>query len=458
MSDRHAVVDGLSQAEGPLSAELAGLADSILQRCAARGARQAEVSLSSDLGLSVTVRLGEVETIERRQDRGVGITVYFGQQRGTASTADLADASIQATIDQACAIARHTEPDPWAGLADPERLARDWPALDLWHPWQAEADDVVDLALRCETAGRELDRRIDNSDGANVSLGHSLEVYGNSHGFLGTERRSMHSISCSLVARAADGGLQRDYWYDAARAGPDLMAPEAIGRRAAERALARLGARSLSTRQCPVLFVPETARGLIGHFLGAVSGPAQYRKASFLLGQAGNQVLPAFLGLIEQPHLPRGHGSRGFDDEGVATRDSVLVENGVLVRYLLDSYSARRLGLASTANAGGVHNLALQTASPGEDFPALLARMDRGLVVTELMGQGVNPVTGDYSRGASGFWVESGQIAHPVTEVTIAGNLRQMLTGIVAVGADVDRRSHLLTGSLLIDRMTVAGS
>ena len=236
------------------------------------------------------------------------------------------------------------------------------------------------------------------------------------------------------------------------------MAPEAIGRRAAERALARLGARSLSTRQCPVLFVPETARGLIGHFLGAVSGPAQYRKASFLLGQAGNQVLPAFLGLIEQPHLPRGHGSRGFDDEGVATRDSVLVENGVLVRYLLDSYSARRLGLASTANAGGVHNLALQTASPGEDFPALLARMDRGLVVTELMGQGVNPVTGDYSRGASGFWVESGQIAHPVTEVTIAGNLRQMLTGIVAVGADVDRRSHLLTGSLLIDRMTVAGS
>ena len=437
-------------------ARLAELATTILARCASRGASQAEVGLNADLGLSVTVRLGEVETIERRQDSGVGITVYFGQQRGSASTADLADSSIESTIEQACAIARHTQPDPWAGLADPERLACDWPALDLWHPWQAEAEQVVDLALRCEAAGLELDQRIDNSDGGNVSLGHSLDVYANSHGFLGAERRSMHSISCSLVARAEDGGLERDCWYDAARAGADLMAAEAIGRRAAERTLARLGARSLSTRRCPVLYVPETARGLIGHFLAAIGGGAQYRKTSFLLGQVGQVVMSPLVSMIERPHLPRGHGSSGFDDEGVATADSVLVERGVLSRYLLDSYSARRLGLTSTANAGGVHNLVV---APGQDdFAALLARMDRGLVVTELMGQGVNPVTGDYSRGATGFWVENGRIVHPVAEVTIAGNLRQMLAGIVAVGADVDRRSNLTTGSILIDEMTVAGS
>lgn len=455
MSHPPSVTDLSVSTDDDRLARLSGLAGSILERCAAHGASQAQVSLSSDLGLSVTVRLGEVETIERRQDSGVGITVYFGQQRGTASTADLAEASIQATIEHACAIARHTQPDPCAGLADPDRLARQWPELDLWHPWQAEAAQVVDLALRCEAAGRDLDRRIDNSDGASIALGHSLDVYANSHGFLAAERRSMHSISCSLVARADDGGLQRDYWYDAARAGADLMAPEAVGRRAAERTLARLGARSLSTRRCPVLFVPEVARGLIGHFLAAISGGAQYRKSSFLLDQVGQPVLPPFLSMIERPHLPRGHGSAGFDDEGVATADSVLVEDGVLTRYLLDSYSARRLGLASTANAGGVHNLSL---TPGaDDWPALLARMDRGLVVTELMGQGVNPVTGDYSRGATGFWVENGKIAYPVSEVTIAGNLRPMLAGIVAVGNDVDRRANVLTGSILIDEMTVAG-
>lgn len=455
MSLSPSVTDPSVSTDDDRLARLSGLAGNILERCAARGASQAQVSLSSDLGLSVTVRLGEVETIERRQDSGIGITVYFGQQRGTASTADLAEASIQATIEHACAIARHTQPDPCAGLADPDRLARQWPELDLWHPWQAEAAQVVDLALRCEAAGRDLDRRIDNSDGASIALGHSLDVYANSHGFLAAERRSMHSISCSLVARADDGSLQRDYWYDAARAGTDLMAPEAVGRRAAERTLARLGARSLSTRRCPVLFVPEVARGLIGHFLAAISGGAQYRKSSFLLDQVGQPVLPPFLSMIERPHLPRGHGSAGFDDEGVATADSVLVEDGVLTRYLLDSYSARRLGLASTANAGGVHNLSL---TPGaDDWPALLARMDRGLVVTELMGQGVNPVTGDYSRGATGFWVENGKIAYPVSEVTIAGNLRPMLAGIVAVGNDVDRRANVLTGSILIDEMTVAG-
>ncbi len=456
MSNSHAVDASRVDADDERLARLAGLAETILERCAARGASQAQVNLSSDLGLSVSVRLGEVETIERRQDSGVGVTVYFGQQRGTASTADLADASIQATIEQACTIARHTQPDPWAGLADPDRLARQWPSLDLWHPWQAEAEQVVELAQRCEAAGRDLDRRIDNSDGANVSLGHSLDVYANSHGFLGAERRSMHSISCSLVARADDGGLQRDYWYDAARAGAELMAPEAIGRRAAERTLARLGARSLSTRRCPVLYVPEVARGLIGHFLAAISGGAQYRKSSFLLDQVGQPVLPSFVSMIERPHLPRGHGSSGFDDEGVATADSVLVKDGVLTRYLLDSYSARRLGLASTANAGGVHNLSVATGP--DDFAALLARMDRGLVVTELMGQGVNPVTGDYSRGATGFWIENGQIAYPVSEVTIAGNLRRMLAGIVAVGSDVDRRANVLTGSILIDEMTLAGS
>ncbi len=437
------------------AARLADLAAEVLDRCRAGGATEAEVGLSIDQGLEVNVRMGEVETISHTRDRGLSVTVYVGRRKGSASTADLAPASIAATVGHALAIARHTGEDPAAGLADPGRFPTEFPDLDLDHPWSVTAEAAIDLALAAEDAGRAVDRRIANSDGAGVSTGRSVSVLANSAGFLGVERGTRHSISCSLIA-AGDAGMQRDYWYSAARAATDLEDPEAIGRRAAERALARLGARKLGTRECPVLYVPEVARSLIGHLVGAVSGGALYRKASFLLDHAGRTIFPTWFSIREEPHLRRGQGSSVFDADGVATVASDLVRDGVLVRYVLGTYSARRLGLASTGNAGGIHNLVVE---PGNrDFAGLLAEMGTGLVVTELMGQGVNPVTGDYSRGAAGFWVERGEIVHPVEEVTIAGNLREMFAGIAAVGSDVDRRGSILTGSILVGRMTVAGS
>lgn len=438
--------------------QLVNLASDILARCARHGASQAEVSISSDRGLSTTVRLGEVETIERQRDRGVGITVYFGQRKGSASTADLDAGSVETSIEQACAIARYTEPDPAAGLGDPERMAKGaLPDLDLWHPWALEADDAVELARACEAAGLAVDSRISNSDGASVQTGESLGVYANSHGFIGPERTTRHSISCVLVA-GDDAGMQRDYWYDSTRARSDLADPALIGRRAAERTLARLGARPLSTRTCPVLFAPELARGLIGHFVGAVSGGSLYRKASFLLDQLGQPIFPEGVDIVERPFLLRGHASGAFDGDGIATVDSDLIRDGVLQRYVLGSYSARKLGLESTGNAGGIHNLMVSARQPGGDFQQMLAQLGTGLLVTELMGQGVNTVTGDYSRGAAGFWVDNGDIAYPVEEITIAGNLRDMYRRIVAIGSDVDPRSHILTGSILIDQMTIAGS
>jgi PmbA protein len=435
---------------------LSGLARDIVDRCVRQGASQAEVSISSERGLSVSVRMGQIETIERQRDRGVGITVYFGQRKGGASTADLDAGSIETTIVQACAIARHTEPDPCAGLADPARMARTFPDLDLWHPWSLDAERAVELALICEDAGRSLDVRLVNSDGATVQTDESLSVYANSHGFVGPERATRHSVSCALVAESG-GAMQRDYWYDSTRAPGDLADAASIGRKAAERALARLGSRTLATRECPVLFVPETARGLIGHFVGAVSGGSLYRKASFLLDHAGKPVFPGFVDIVERPHLHRGHGSSVFDSDGVATIDSDLVRGGVLARYVLGTYSARKLGLESTGNAGGIHNLRVSGGATEASFGQLVSGMGSGLVVTELMGQGVNTVTGDYSRGAAGFWVENGEIAFPVEEITIAGNLRDMYAGIEAIGSDVDPRSHILTGSILVGRMTLAG-
>ena len=435
---------------------LTELATDILARCARHGASQAEVALSSERGLSATVRLGEVETIERQRDRGVGITVYFGHRKGSASTADLDAASIETSIAQACAIARYTEPDPCAGLADAGRMARTLSDFDLWHPWSIDAERAVELARACESAGLGMDARLRNSDGATVHTAEHLSVYANSHGFIGPERATRHTVSCALVADA-NGAMQRDYWYDSTRSAAEMTPVEAIGRKAAERTLARLGARSLSTRHCPVLFVPETARGLIGHFVGAVSGGALYRKASFLLDYLGKAVFPSFVNIVERPHLPRGHGSCAFDAEGVATTDSYLIRDGVLERYVLGSYSARKLGLESTANAGGIHNLVVTGGEPSGSFKSLLGQMGTGLVVTELMGQGVNSVTGDYSRGAAGFWVENGEIAFPVEEITIAGNLHDMYNGIAAIGDDVDPRSPILTGSILLERMTLAG-
>ncbi|GHA75583.1 metalloprotease PmbA [Cognatilysobacter bugurensis] len=433
---------------------LAGIAQGLLERCRARGATQAEVSCSEEAGLSVNVRMGEVETVESTRDRGIAVTVYFGQRKGSASTADLRDSSLDATVEQACAIARYTEDDTAAGLADATLMATDLRDFDTWHPWAIDADRAVDLALACENAGREVDRRVENSDGASVSSNESLGVYANSHGFVGREHATHHSLGCALIAgRGAD--MQRDGWYSVALAADDLEAASAVGRKAAERAVSRLSPRQIPTGDYPVLFASEIARSLIGHLVGAVSGGALYRRASFLVDSAGTKLFPEWVSIHERPFLPRGLRSGSFDSEGVATRESSLVEDGVLQRYVLGSYSARKLGLQSTGNAGGVHNL--QVAANAGDFESLVRTMGRGLLVTELMGQGVNTITGDYSRGAAGFWVENGQLQYPVDGITIAGNLRGMFEAFEAIGSDVDPRSHVRTGSILVGRMTVAG-
>ena len=438
---------------------LAEISQRLLARARALGASQAEVSCSEERGLNVSVRLGEVETVESTRDRGIGVTVYFGQRKGSASTADLHESSLEATVAQACAIARHTEDDPAAGLADAHLMARphadgSFPDLDTWHPWRLDADEAVDLALACEAAGREADTRVRNSDGASLGSGQSLSVYANSHGFVGRERETRHSLGVALIAGQGDG-MQRDGWYSVGVARGDLEAPAAIGRRAAERAVARLDPRRAPTGEYPVLFSADVARSLVGHLLGAVSGGALYRKASFLLDSMGTRLFPEWFAIDERPLLRHGLRSTAFDADGVATADNPLVVDGVLQRYVLGSYSARRLGLATTANAGGVHNL--EVAANAGTLDELLRGMGRGLLVTELMGQGVNGVTGDYSRGAAGFWVEGGQLAYPVDESTIAGNLRTMFAGIEAVGSEVDLRSHIRIGPLLLGRMTVAG-
>jgi PmbA protein len=433
---------------------LAELSQRLLDSARARGASSAEVSCSEERGLNVNVRMGAVETVESTRDRGIGVTVYFGQRKGSASTADLREESLEATVEQACAIARYTEDDAAAGLADAALMAKEFPDLDSWHPWALDADHAVDLALACEAAGHEADARIANSDGASVGSGESVAVYANSHGFFGRERSTQHSIGCALIAGQGDD-MQRDGWYSSALARDDLEAPVAIGRHAAERTVARIAPRSLATGETPVLFSAEVARSLIGHLLGAISGGALYRRASFLLDHAGQRIFPEWFSIGEHPLLKRGLRSAAFDAEGVATRESPLVRDGVLERYVLGSYSARKLGLQTTANAGGVHNLAVAANAGG--FDELLRNLPRGLLVTELMGQGVNPVTGDYSRGAGGFWVENGAIAYPVDGITIAGNLKDVFARIEAVGSDVDPRSHIRCGSILVGRMTVAG-
>jgi PmbA protein len=433
---------------------LESLANEALARATGAGASEAEVGGTLATGLSVTVRKGEVETLEHQRDRGFSVTVYFGKRKGSASTSDLAPAAIAETVDKACSIARYTAEDSCAGLPDPEFVAREIPELDLDHPWEIDPDDAVALAHDCEAAGLEVDARISNTEGGSLSTHRSLRVYANSHGFTGGYASTSHSLSCSLIAGQGED-MQRDYWYSMARCAEDLESPEAVGRRAAERALRRIGARRIGTRTVPVIFAAELARGFIGHLVSAIRGTAQYRKASFLLGAAGSQVLPEWLSIEERPHLKRAPGSAPFDSEGVATRDRTLVSEGVLQGYVLSSYSARRLGLKPTGNAGGIHNLLLGSGS--DDLEGLMRQMGRGMLVTEVMGHGINGVTGDYSRGASGFWVEGGEIAHPVQEVTIAGNLKDLYLDIQAIGTDTDRRGVIQTGSLLIGRMTIAG-
>ncbi|TXH06421.1 MAG: metalloprotease PmbA [Nevskiaceae bacterium] len=410
--------------------------------------------MSVSRGLTVGVRKGEVESLEFQHDRDLGITVYFGQRKGNASTGDLTPEGIGQAVSAACAIAQATGEDPCNGLADAALMAREFPDLDLDHPWDISPDAAIDLARECEAAALAVDARITQSEGGSVNTHQGVSLYANSHGFLGVRRGTQHSLSCAVVATQGEE-MQRDYWYANARDAAELMSAQAIGRKAGERTVARLGARKLGTRQAPVLFVPELARGLFGHFVGAISGGALYRKASFLLDKLGQPVFAPRVTLTQRPRLPRGPGSAAFDSEGVATQERVLVQDGVLQGWLLASYSARKLGLQSTGNAGGVFNLIADTGPQG--FDDLVRDMGEGLIVTELMGQGVNGVTGDYSRGAAGFWVENGAIAYPVQELTIAGNLLEMYRGIQAVGNDVDPHANTRTGSVLIERMTIAG-
>ncbi|MBB5019700.1 PmbA protein [Chitinivorax tropicus] len=435
--------------------QLASIVQDILKQAATAGATACEAEISEGFGQNVTVRLGEVETIEYNRDKGVGVTVYVGQQKGHASTSDFSPQAVADTVRAALSIARYTASDDCAGLADPALLALNAPVLDLCYPWALPVEQAIELARECEAAAQAADPRISNSEGATVSTQQSHFIYGNSLGFCNGYESSRHSLSASVIAEA-EGAMQRDYWYSVARSAADLEPAARVGRIAGERTARRLGARRIDTTQVPVLFEASLAAGLIGSLVSAISGGALYRRSSFLLDSLGKQVCSPLVQIQERPHLAKGLASSPFDAEGVLTRDRDLVADGVLQGYFLGSYSARKLGMQSTGNAGGCHNLLV--GSTGEDFAGLLRKMDRGLVVTELLGHGINPVTGDYSRGAAGFWVENGQIQFPVEEVTIAGNLKEMLMGIVAIGNDVLVRGSKQCGSILIDRMTVAGS
>ena len=442
--------------EFPLASErLQSLAAEVLALARAGGATAAETEISQAVGQNVGVRLGEVETIEYNRDKGAGITVYLGQARGHVSTADLSPEALAAAVDKALTIARYTAPDPCAGLAESDLLARQWGELELYFPWALPAEEAIELARACEGAALAVDPRIKNSEGANVSVHRAEFVYANTAGFSGGYRSSRHGISCAVIAGNGEG-MQRDHWYSSARAATDLESATAVGRRAGERALRRLGAKKLGTRQVPVLYEAPVAASLLGHFVAAASGGNLYRKASFLLDQEGREIFSPLVNLAERPHLPRGPASAPFDDEGVATKSREVVTQGTLQGYFLGSYSARKLGRQTTGNAGGAHNLLLEGGT--EDFSGMVKRLGRGLIVTELLGQGVNLVTGDYSRGAVGFWVDNGEILHPVEEVTIAGNLREMFRGFVALGADIDRRGSRQCGSILVENMTLAGS
>lgn len=434
--------------------ELRGLAAQVLELARAGGASAAETEISEGFGQNVSVRLGEVETIEFNKDKGVGVTVFVGPRRGHAASSDFSPDALRRCVDKALTIARYTAADDCAGLADADRLASAQPDLDLYHPWPVDVETAIEQARACEAAALAVDARLRNSEGGSVSTQAGQFVYANSLGFVGGYPTSRHSVSCAVIAEE-NGAMQRDYWYTTARAAADMDAVETVGRRAGERAVRRLNARKLDTRQCPVLFEAPVATGLIAGYVSAVSGGHLYRKSSFLLDSLGQRVFPEFVQIEERPFIPRGLASAAFDSEGVATAERDVVKDGVVNAYFLSSYTARKLGLASTGNAGGNHNLIV--ASTGEDFAALLKKMGDGLLVTELLGHGLNMVTGDYSRGAAGFWVENGEIAYPVEEITIAGNLRDMLRGIVAIGADVETRGSRRVGSILIDRMTVAG-
>ena len=435
-------------------ATLQQLAEDVLKHASNKGATACEVDVSEGFGQSVTVRCDEVETIEFNRDKGIGITVYSGQRKGYASTSDFSAQALRETVEAALNIARFTAEDDCAGLADAALMARDCPDLDLYHPWALSVEESIETARRCEQAAFDASPLVSNSEGASISTQQAHFVSANSLGFMGGYPTSRHYISCSVIAGEQDA-MQRDDWYTTHRDATRLDDPLQVGRIAAERAVARLGGRKVKTGEFPIILEAPLAGGLLGSLVHAASGGALYRKSSFLLDQLGKKIMPDFVHIAERPHIQCGLGSASFDSDGVATRDRDVVTDGILQGYFLSTYTARKLGMQTTANAGGSHNLIIQ---PGQyDLDGLLAQMGRGLLVTELLGHGINYVTGDYSRGAAGYWVENGKIAHPVEEITIAGNLKAMLAGIVAVGNDVQVRGTKQTGSILIDRMTIAG-
>lgn len=436
-------------------ATLQQIAGDILAQAKQGGATACETNVSDGFGQTVTVRQSEVETIEYNRDKGLSVTVYIGQKRGNASTSDFSAQAISDTVAAALSIARYTAEDDCSGLADADLLAETFPDLGLYHPWELPVEEAIQLAQNCEQAAFSVDKRITNSDGASISVGESQFVYANSLGFMGGYPLSRHSASCVVIAEQGDS-KQRDYWYSVARDVQDIEQIERIGQQAGTRTVARLGAKKIATCEVPVLFEAPVASGLIGHFASAVSGASLYRKSSFLLDSIGQQLFAPDIQIRELPHIYKGLASGVFDDEGVSTMERNIIENGVLQGYFLGSYSARKLGMKTTGNAGGTHNLTIENAAP-MDFDAMLKKMGTGLLVTELMGHGINAVTGDYSRGASGFWVENGEICYPVEEITIAGNLKDIFLGITAIGNDIIIRGSKQSGSILIDRMTIAG-
>lgn len=450
MSEIQTVNSALRDTQG----ELKQLIADILKQAAARGASSADVAASQYTGYQLAVRMGEVETLEYNQDKGIGITVYFGQCKGSASTTDTRPEEIAACVEKACQFARYTEADPFAGLADKSLMATDYPDLDLCHPWSLDPEAAIPLAIEAEKIALNADNRIVNSEGVSISTHYGVRAYGNSHGFIGAYSSSLHAASCVLIAKDKQG-MQRDYEYTEARDPASLESLEYVAGQAVDKTIKRLGARRLPTQKVPVIFKASVARGLLAHFVAAIQGASIYRQSSFLLDKLNQQIFAPKINIYEDPHLAKAIGSAPYDSEGVRTSKSDIVVDGILQHYLLGSYSARKLGMQSTGNAGGVHNL--MVGYENIDLAGLLKEMGRGLLVTELMGQGINIVTGDYSRGASGFWVENGEIQYPVEEITVASNLADMFMNIQRVANDVDHRGNIKTGSILIGEMTVAG-
>ncbi len=436
------------------SNEMIQAAEYALKLAQQKGAT-ADIAMQRDKGFSVSARAGDVENVEHILEKGLALTVYVQNRTGSASSTDFSKSSVEATVEKAYSIAQFTGVDPFAGLADSEDLARNYPDLELYHPWSITTSDAIQMAIECELNARALDPRIQDSEGASVNSFETTRLFANTDNFLGYYSSTSHSISCSLVAEEK-GEKQRDSDYSNSRIPGHLDPISEIGKRAAQKALSRLGARKIDTQSCPVIFQADVAKGILGAFIGAVSGGNLYRESSFLLNRINTKVFPDFINIYQRPHLLTGLGSAPYDTDGVRTEDRHYIQNGELVSYVLGTYSARKLNLKGTGNSGGVYNLGITDS--GLNFKELLKKMDRGLLITELMGQGVKLITGDYSRGASGFWVENGEIQFPVFEITVSGNLKDMFSQIVAVGNDIDHRGNVLTGSILIENMTIAGN